>query len=320
MNRVEITDEELFERLRLSRQRMSEPFYDIDNVFAPEDARWPGDKEGRALLAFVSLALAGEEKIPCMDQMIEKLPRMLNCKGYLGKIRNEFFEQQLSGHSWLLRGLCAYYERYNKPVVLNYINNITENLYLPLAGKIKDYPVNGRKENYDGGENGHSVEICGDWLLSTDTCCAFMSIDGLSHVLKITGDKRVHALLEEMTETFMGIDKREIKAQTHCTLTAARGMMRMYEITQEEKYLEYARSILKLYTDCGMTYTYENYNWWGRPDSWTEPCAVIDSLMLSTEIYKATGEEAYRRIAARIFHNGFAPLQRPNGGAQELRA
>ena len=65
----------------------------------------------------------------------------------------------------------------------------------------------------------------------------------------------------------------------------------------------------------GMTYTYQNLNWWQRPDSWTEPCAVVDSLMLATELYKATDDEMFRKTAARIYHNGFSTLQRDNGGA-----
>lgn len=314
MKRIEITDEELNERIRLNHKRMGEPFYDIDNVFADIDAKWPGDKEGRALLAFVSLVNAGTDKIPCMEQMIEKLPSMLNGRGYLGPIKEEFFEQQLSGHSWLLRGLCEYYLKYGKKEILDIAVGIAENLYLPLSGKICDYPVQ-RFEQNDGGVDGHTAESCDGWLLSTDTCCAFMSIDGLSQVYEITGDKRIKSLLDEMTETFMKIDKRKIKAQTHCTLTAARGMLRLYAVSGEKKYLECAQEIFSLYVNYGMTYTYENYNWWGRPETWTEPCAVVDSLMLATELFKITGDAQYRTYAARIFHNGFATLQRCNGGA-----
>src|SRR5699024_145306 len=65
----------------------------------------------------------------------------------------------------------------------------------------------------------------------------------------------------------------------------------------------------------GMTYTYQNLNWWGRPDSWTEPCAVIDSLMLALMLYKVEKKEEYRNLAARIYINGFASLQSDNGGA-----
>ena len=313
-NRIEITDKELNERIRLSHKRLSEPFYGIENVFADEDAKWPGDKEGRALLAFVSLVCTGEEKIPCMELMIEKLPEMLNRNGYLGKITEEFFEQQLSGHSWLLRGLSAYYEKYGKAEILPIINGIVENLYMPLKGKICDYPLL-RNGDLSGGVDGHTSETCGGWLLSTDTCCAFMSIDGLSHVYRITKDTKILSLLDEMIDTFMKIDKQKIKAQTHCTLTAARGMVRLYSLTENKKYLENAQNIFRLYTDYGMTYTYENFNWWGRPETWTEPCAIIDSLMLAGELYKITGSKEYRTLAARIYHNGFATFQRPNGGA-----
>ena len=314
MNRIEISDTELNERIRLNHRRMSEPFYDIDNVFADMDAKWPGDKEGRALLAFVSLVRAGCEKVPCMELFMQKLPGMLNEKGYLGPVKDEFFEQQLSGHSWLLRGLAEYYELYGGENVLRIINGIVKNLYMPLKGRIQAYPLIRTEEN-NGGVDGHTSENSDGWLLSTDTCCAFMSIDGLSHVFALTKDAEILALLDEMITAFMKIDKREIKAQTHCTLTAARGMVRLYLSTDNETYLGYAKDILKLYTDHGMTYTYENLNWWGRPDTWTEPCAIIDSLMLSAQLYKITKNEGYRTLAARIFHNGFATLQRCNGGA-----
>ncbi|MCQ2462661.1 MAG: glycoside hydrolase family 88 protein [Clostridia bacterium] len=314
MNRIEISAQELEQRIALNHKRMSEPFYDIDNVFAPVDAAWPGDKEGRALLAFVSLVNAGMPEIPCMEKLIEKLPGKLNEKGYFGAIKDEFFEQQLSGHSWLLCGLCEYYKKFGNENILDIIGSIVENLYLPLKGRISHYPV-ARSTGNNGGVDGHTSEKGGGWLLSTDTCCAFMSIDGLSRIYEITGDDRIYSLLEEMADTFMKIDKREIKAQTHCTLTAARGMVRLYLITRNEKYLEYAKRIFEIYVKYGMTYTYENYNWWGRAETWTEPCGIIDSLILACELYKITDDAQYRTYAARIFHNGFATLQRDNGGA-----
>lgn len=62
-----------------------------------------------------------------------------------------------------------------------------------------------------------------------------------------------------------------------------------------------------------MTLTYQNLNWWGRPDTWTEFCAILDSLMLSVQLYQATGEEDYR--VPRVWHDGFAMLPRANSGA-----
>ena len=39
-----------------------------------------------------------------------------------------------------------------------------------------------------------------------------------------------------------------------------------------------------------MTATYENYNWFGNghKETWTEPCAVVDSLILALELYRLT--------------------------------
>lgn len=142
-----------------------------------------------------------------------------------------------------------------------------------------------------------------------------MSVDGLSHYYKITKNRQVRELLEEMAEVFDKIDKVALQAQTHCSLTAGRGFMRMYEQTGEKSWFEKAKRIFDLYTEYGMTYTYQNFNWFGKGDTWTEPCAIVDSLMLAVMLYKASEDEKYRIYAARIYFNGFVTMQRPNGGA-----
>ena len=312
-----ISKEELSKRIELNFKRLADsPYYQIGEVFAPQQYDWPADKEGRALLSFVSHYKISGKKIPCMEQMIEKLPSMLNEKGYLGAVRGEVIaEQQLSGHSWLLRGLCEYYEQFADKSVLGIIKKITENLFICTKGRYAKYPTDRTKKD-EGGVSGNEIGYCDNWLLSSDVGCAFMSIDGLSHVYKITKDKAVKELLDEMIDVYLSIDKIELRVQTHCTLTAARGMMRMYSVTSDKKYEDCAKAIYDLYVNGGgMTYTYQNLNWWRRPDTWTEPCAIVDSLMLALELYKSTGQEDYRKTAARIYHNGFATLQRDNGGA-----
>lgn len=309
-----ISENELRERIGKNRERLNESYYQIGEVFQPKDYEWPGDKEGRALLAFVSHYRIDKTKIPCMDQMIAKLPSVTNRYLYFGPEENDaIYEQQLSGHSWYLRGLCEYYEQFGGEKVMKILKSTVEHLYYPTIGKFKSYPT--KRTESDGGVSGHSALVLNGWELSSDVGCAFMSIDGLSHYYSITKDKKTKLLLEEMTDCFISIDKFEIKAQTHCSLTAARGMLRMYMLEKDEKYLNGAINIFSLYINKGMTYTYQNFNWWGRGDTWTEPCAIVDSLMLAVTLYKITGNEEYRRIGARIFHNGFATLQRPNGGA-----
>lgn len=312
-----INEKELKTRISLNFKRLADSaYYQIGEVFAPDTYDWPADKEGRALLSFVSHYKISGEKIPCMEQMLEKLPSKLNEKGYLGIAHiGVIAEQQLSGHSWLLRGLCEYYEQFLDGSALDIIKSITENLFLPTKGRYSTYPVD-RSQKDEGGVSGNEIGYCDNWILSSDIGCAFMSVDGLSHVYKITKNEAVKELLDEMIDIYLSIDKMGLRVQTHCTLTAARGMMRMYSVTAEEKYINGAKEIYDLYVNGGgMTYTYQNLNWWGRPDSWTEPCAVVDSLMLALELHKAIGDENYRKTAARIYHNGFATLQRDNGGA-----
>ena len=52
---------------------------------------------------------------------------------------------------------------------------------------------------------------------------------------------------ETMCLSLGAIDKVRLRAQTHCTLTAARGMVRMYDVTGEPRYLSGARDIFNLY-------------------------------------------------------------------------
>lgn len=310
-----ISQKELDLRIKLNYERLNDSYYNIENVFCGDNAEWPGDKEGRALLAFVSHYKMTAQKIPCMNLMIEKIPEVTGKKYFFGEPTGKIiFEQQLSGHSWYLRGLCEFYEQFHDERVLNYLTQTVENIYLPTKGRFKTYPID-RVNTRAGGVSGNSVGICNDWLLSTDIGCAFMCIDGLSHYYRITKSAVVKELIDEMAEVFDKIDKYHLQAQTHCSLTAGRGMIRMYEETGESSYLVKAQKIFELYVNKGMTYVYQNFNWFGKGDTWTEPCAIVDSLMLAILLYKSTAEESYRVYAARIYFNGFATLQRPNGGA-----
>lgn len=312
----EICNDELLERIEKNYQRLCEPYYQIQEVFSDTSYDWQGDKEGRALLAFVCHYAIHGKKIPCMEQLIEALLEKTNRFFFFGHEAEEIIdEQQLSGHSWYLRGLLEYYEQFGDERVLTYAKSTVENLYLPISGRVSTYPIEREKKSDEGDVSGNVSGIQNGWKLSTDIGCAFMSLDGLTHYYAVTKDKRVLDLVQEMQEIFDGIDKVQLQAQTHCCLTAARGFLRMYEYTSENAYLESARKVADLYVESGMTDTYQNYNWWGKGNTWTEPCAIVDSLMVMTELYKITHEEMYRTLAARIWHNGFATLQVGNGGA-----
>lgn len=314
--RKEVCQHELHKRIKKNFQRLCEPYYQIEQVFADASYDWPGDKEGRALLAFVSHYAIHGKKIPCMEQLIEALPKKTNRFYFFGHEAEEVIdEQQLSGHSWYLRGLLEYYEQFKDERVLLYAKSTVENLYLPLSGRVSTYPIEREKKTDEGDVSGNVSGIQNGWKLSTDVGCAFMCLDGLAHYYAVTHDERVLSLIQEMQEVFNSIDKVKIKAQTHCCLTATRGFLRLYVVTNDTTYLESSKKVASLYIESGMTDTYQNYNWWGRGNTWTEPCAIVDSLIVMMELYKITHEESYRTLAARIWHNGFATLQVGNGGA-----
>ena len=92
---------ELEKCIALNFERMSSQYYDIDHIFPGDATNWPGDKEGRALLAFVCHYKMNKKQVPCMKLMIDKIPEMSNGRMFFGPDPSEvLFEQQLSGHSW----------------------------------------------------------------------------------------------------------------------------------------------------------------------------------------------------------------------------
>ena len=77
--RININETELKERIELNFNRLSnDKYYMIDEAFPPADYDWYGDKEGRALLAFVSHYKMSGRKIPCMDEMMALMPEKIH--------------------------------------------------------------------------------------------------------------------------------------------------------------------------------------------------------------------------------------------------
>ena len=121
-----ISESVLNERIALNRERLSESYYHIENYFN-KGYDWPGDKEGRALLAFVCHYKMSGVKIPCMEQLMDIIPEVTENNLFFGAPSGDvLFEQQLSGHSWYLRGLCEYYEQFADSRALKYLDQTFE--------------------------------------------------------------------------------------------------------------------------------------------------------------------------------------------------
>lgn len=317
--------------------RLQDPIYRPPLLFRQTNWQsWPGDFEGRALLADTLLARATGTPPPYLADMAAAYAAQLNPDGYFGPRLDlhAINEQQLSGHGWYLRALCEYHDyqatTLNQPAAaaetLTHIREIIRNLALPLRGHYATYPIDpelrarAAAPTNPGSVDGHLSGQHGDWAVSSDTGCAFIFLDGLTHawVLLRAADAPeappLKALIDEAIARFAQVDLVAIKAQTHATLTALRAVIRIYEQTGDPTLLALVRDRYALYRTTGMTEHYANTNWFGRPESWTEPCAIIDSFMVATALWQHTANPAFLEDAHRIWFNGIGRGLRANGG------
>ena len=307
-------------RAGLLAARLEMREYRPETVLNMDQAGWPGDWEGRTILALVRMAQTTKKEPAYLHEIVDTVLAARNARGYLGPIYDGTThegalvnEQQLSGHSWLLRGLCAYWGYTGRRDIYDAALDIGRNLFLPARDLYSDYPIRAEERVGGGDMAGTSAAVVGKWMISTDTGCAYIPLDGVSALYEMTRDPEIGALLDVMIENFLKIDFLGICVQTHATLTGTRGILRTYRMTKNAAYLAAAKKLFAMYTAHGMTANYANYNWFGRPE-WTEPCAVIDSFMCAMQLYAETGERDYLTVAQRIYYNGIGFGQRENGG------
>lgn len=309
---------ELSQRIHKNMDRLEEEKYQPQKVFLSEEESggWPGDTEGRTILGLVSDAQAIHREPKYLEQIISLIPEKLNKQGYMGIVyENKMNEQQLAGNGWMLRGLCAYYEWKKDESVLPIISSIANNLFVKGTGYYSKYPIDPKLRIIDTGKESGSIQNEENgWMLSSDIGCVFIGMEGLIHAYKHVRTSKIKSVIDEMMDVFLKIDLIAIKAQTHASLTACRGLIRYAEITGEKKYIDEAEKRWKIYKENGMTENHENYNWFDRYDTWTEPCAIVDSYLLAVQLWQHTGNPDYGNDAELIYYNGICHTQRYNGG------
>lgn len=313
-----LTGGELNVRLNKNFDRLEEDLYQPQNLFwsEKESNGWPADKEGRTILGLVMDARASKRSPKYLDEIISMLPAHLNKKGYMGTIHPGLInEQQLSGHGWLLRGLNEYYEWTKDEKILAISKKIIDSLFIPITPFVKEYPITEESRISGAGAMSGTIQnSIGKWAVSSDIGCVFIAMDGVIHAYKNRPDQATGLLIDELIKLYLKVDLVKIKAQTHSSLTGMRGLIRYAEFTGDTTLIKEVEKRWELYKEYGMTENFENYNWFGRYDTWTEPCAIIDSYMVAVQLWKNTGNTKYLEDAERIFWNGIAMTQRSNGG------
>ena len=311
----------LSHRLQRNFDRLETEGYRPETVFktGEECHWWPGDIEGRTVLGLVLLAQATGRAPRFLEAILARFPVKMNSQGYFGDIYppNTADEQQLSSQGWVLRALCEHYLWKQDAATLELIRRILRNLALPLQGHYyPTYPIRPEDRIHGGGALGERkiVEINGrTFILSSDIGCAFIFMDGVMQAYSIEPDPQLRQLIEEMVARFLAIDLEAIKAQTHATLTALRGLLRWHQLTGNQKLLDAVVDRFDLYKSLAMSENYENWNWFGRPTH-SEPCAMVDSFQVALGLWQATGEKQWLEDAHHIAVNAIGSAQQQNGG------
>lgn len=309
-----VVQNELSTRIESNFNRLNSDIYQPPVVY--EDKDWPGDFVGRTILGLTLDSEALHCDSDLLETLIKDLPSYFNAKGYLGPDYTPAInEQQLSGHGWLLRGLCEYSKKTGDKAVLETVRQIAHNLFVPGLGTYCTYPIAQDQRTTEGGEASGSIASSDEqWILSTDIGCIFIGMAGLIDAYEMVPDKEIKATVDELIARFLEVDLTGIKAQTHATLSALRGLIKYAAITGDETLVAESVKRWDIYVNEGMTCCYGNLNWFGRPDSWTEPCAIVDSYIVAFDLWKLTKNPAYRDMAELIATNAIGHAQRVNGG------
>lgn len=307
------TTGEMARRIALSFERLER--YDLSDTFSGNGG-WPADREGRVILAQTLISQAAHRPSVHLDGQIVEAERRLNAAGYLGEVLPEGLcdEQVLSGHSWLLRGLCEYHTVQGDARSRQLVEAIVHGLLLPLKGRYPHYPLGLAGRALHGEAAGTlTTGIVDAWRLSTDIGCAFIMLDGATAAWELVRSPDLAVVIEEMIARFREFDPVAVSAQTHATLSAARGLLRWSRLTGQDQLVALAQERYALYARTAQTDAFGNWNWFGRP-LWTEPCAIVDAFEVAYQLWELTGTTSYLDDAHEILHNALAYAQRPNGG------
>jgi hypothetical protein len=227
---------------------------------------------------------------------------LANPDGYLGPKLPESRanEDTMAGHNGYTYGLAEYALWTKDPAAKESLKRMVANLFVPARAAIAGYR--------------ETSEAKVDWHLSGgDVGQFFTTLDGMTRAYALVPSPEFKATIETAIERYRKLDLVGLSAQTHAMLSAATGILRWHEMHHRPEDLAFAETLYKQYRALAMTETFENYNWFNKPQ-WTEACGVIDSFILTVDLWRQTGRANYLEDAHLILFNGLLPGQLHNGG------
>jgi peptidoglycan/xylan/chitin deacetylase (PgdA/CDA1 family) len=290
-------------RAELSLRRLQEPYFQWDNVSRVNFGPFPGDALGRTINGLTLLSQALNQPEPAsLKEIIRRVPSLANPDGYLGPKLPESRanEDTMAGHNGYAYGLMEYALWTKDPETKESLRRMVANLFVPARAAIAGYR--------------ETSEAKVDWHLSGgDVGQLFTALDGMTRAYALVPSPEFKATIETAIERYRKLDLVGLSAQTHAMLSAATGILRWYEMHHRPGDLAFAEALYKQYRALAMTETFENYNWFNKP-KWTEACGVIDSFILTVNLWRLTGRADYLEDAHLILFNGLLPGQLHNGG------
>jgi len=210
----------------------------------------------------------------------------------------------LWGNARLLAGLVVCAREYDDPAALDAAKRLGD-FYVATADQLCDPQ---RDSDYRAsGTYGHSY-----------TCNYFPAIEGLAMLYRETNDGRYLAQAQRMAEFFSRFDVLPID-HSHGNLSAWRGILYLYEITGDRKYLDRARAKWDTAVAGGYVWPIG-----GIGERWDvfyragETCSEADWLRFCLDLWRFTGETRYLEVADRLLHNQYPASQCENGGYGDL--
>ncbi len=302
-------------RLRSSVERLLRDDYAVDKVIASTVVdSWPGDLAGRLLLSLARYARAGAPTLERATALNEALLTALEPQGYLGQpLGGVVDEQQVACHGWVVAGLLQHFYVTGDDRSRAAALRVMDALLVPALGHLDSYPWV-RDTSVDvGGPSGTATQVLGGWLLSSDTGCVLLALNGLVPAFLETGRDDLRDLIRQLPTKLAALDLVGQRVQLHASLAAARCLADYAEATGDDDARRVAASVYDTYAQSGRTLNYATWNWFGRPDTWTEPCAIVDSLGLASTLARLTGEDRYRADAVHIAYWGLNFAHRRDG-------
>jgi len=300
--------------LGASVRRLLREDYEVTDVMRSTLASdWPGDLAGRLLLSLARYARAGMPTLERATQLNEAMLEALAPRGYLGPEFGEIIdEQQIACHGWVAAGLLQFFHVTGDDRSRLAAFRVIDALIAP-ALRLRAYPWERTIPTYGGEPSGTATEVIEGWAVSSDVWCVLLSLNALVPAALLSGRVDLADLIVELTKTVSTLDVVTHRAQLHAVLAAARNLADWAVATGDAQAADVAAALYETYAREGRTLNHATFNWFGRPDSWTEPCAIVDSIGVAGSLHELTGDERYRVDAARIAHNGLAFAERLDG-------